>query len=240
MVSLGQWPPHHRQAQGPPAAARVQSWSATMHAVRAAVEAHADLIAEELNLKAVATSDDEQAHAHLSAKPNFRVLGPRFGPRMKEAARRHRGARRRRHRRHHRRRHGRRPRRAPGTRRPDRGARASPGRRGGLRRTPVGGPRYHAHRRARTGGPGPRGGQGDPGPAQGRTASMCPTGSPSAGRPPTKSSPLPSRPTPHGSRERSWPTAIEPGTTPAAARQDVIGIRSDRGGRAGLARPVSR
>ncbi|MBU1865307.1 MAG: isoleucine--tRNA ligase, partial [Actinobacteria bacterium] len=55
-------------------------------AVRAAVDEHRDLIADELNLKAVATSDDEQAHAHLSAKPNFRLLGPRFGPRMKEAA----------------------------------------------------------------------------------------------------------------------------------------------------------
>ncbi|MCJ7727012.1 MAG: DUF5915 domain-containing protein, partial [Acidimicrobiia bacterium] len=54
--------------------------------VRAAVADHADLIADELNLKAVSTSDDERAHAHLTAKPNFRVLGPRFGPRMKEAA----------------------------------------------------------------------------------------------------------------------------------------------------------
>ncbi len=55
-------------------------------AVRQAVADHADLVADELNVKAVSTSDDEQAHAHLSAKPNFRVLGPRFGPRMKDAA----------------------------------------------------------------------------------------------------------------------------------------------------------
>jgi len=54
--------------------------------VRSAVEEHADLIADELNLKTVTTSDDEQAHAHLSAKPNFRILGPRFGSSMKEAA----------------------------------------------------------------------------------------------------------------------------------------------------------
>jgi isoleucyl-tRNA synthetase len=55
-------------------------------AVRQAVADHTDLIADELNVKAVSTSEDEQAHAHLSAKPNFRVLGPRFGPRMKDAA----------------------------------------------------------------------------------------------------------------------------------------------------------
>jgi len=54
--------------------------------VRSAVERHADLIADELNLKAVATSQDEQAHARLSAKANFRVLGPRFESRMKEAS----------------------------------------------------------------------------------------------------------------------------------------------------------
>jgi isoleucyl-tRNA synthetase len=55
-------------------------------AVRAAVDAHSDLIADELNVKLVATSDDERAHAHLSAKPNYRRLGPRLGPRMKEVA----------------------------------------------------------------------------------------------------------------------------------------------------------
>jgi isoleucyl-tRNA synthetase len=51
-----------------------------------AVAAHADLISEELNVKEVTTSDDESALAHLSVKPNFRTLGPRFGARMKEAA----------------------------------------------------------------------------------------------------------------------------------------------------------
>ncbi|MDX1691219.1 MAG: isoleucine--tRNA ligase, partial [Acidimicrobiia bacterium] len=54
--------------------------------IRRAVEAHADLVAEELNVKRVATSEDEQAHAHLSAKANFRILGPRLGPRVKEVA----------------------------------------------------------------------------------------------------------------------------------------------------------
>jgi isoleucyl-tRNA synthetase len=55
-------------------------------AVRRAVSAHADLISDELNVKVVETSEDEQAHAHLSAKANFRVLGPRLGPRMKDVA----------------------------------------------------------------------------------------------------------------------------------------------------------
>jgi isoleucyl-tRNA synthetase len=55
-------------------------------AVRNAVERHADLIAEELNTKNVATSEDEQAHAHLSAKPNYRVLGPRLGAAMRTVA----------------------------------------------------------------------------------------------------------------------------------------------------------
>jgi isoleucyl-tRNA synthetase len=55
-------------------------------AVRAAVDAHAELVADELNVKVVATSEDERAHAHLSAKPNYRRLGPRLGARMKEVA----------------------------------------------------------------------------------------------------------------------------------------------------------
>ena len=54
--------------------------------VRAAVEAHRDLMAEELNVKEITTSDDESRLAHLSVKPNYRSLGPRFGSRMKEAA----------------------------------------------------------------------------------------------------------------------------------------------------------
>ncbi|HSG78281.1 MAG TPA: DUF5915 domain-containing protein, partial [Acidimicrobiia bacterium] len=54
--------------------------------VRRAVAAHADLVSDELNVKLVETSEDEQAHAHLSAKANFRVLGPRLGPRMKDVA----------------------------------------------------------------------------------------------------------------------------------------------------------
>lgn len=50
--------------------------------VRAAVAAHADLVADELNVKEVVTSDDERSLARIGAKPNYRTLGPRFGPRM--------------------------------------------------------------------------------------------------------------------------------------------------------------
>jgi len=54
--------------------------------VRDAITAHADLIADELNVKAVETSADEASLADLSLKPNYRSLGPRFGSAMKEAA----------------------------------------------------------------------------------------------------------------------------------------------------------
>jgi isoleucyl-tRNA synthetase len=43
-------------------------------------------IAEELNVKEVTVSADEEALVHLSARPNFRALGPRLGKRMKAAA----------------------------------------------------------------------------------------------------------------------------------------------------------
>ncbi len=55
-------------------------------AVRRAVTEHTELIAEELNVKVVETSEDERAHAHLSVKPNYRALGPRLGSRMREIA----------------------------------------------------------------------------------------------------------------------------------------------------------
>ena len=55
-------------------------------AVARAVETHSDVIADELNVKAVATSPDEGALVHLSAKANFRTLGPLFGAKMPEAA----------------------------------------------------------------------------------------------------------------------------------------------------------
>ena len=55
-------------------------------AVHTAVEAHAALVAEELNVGDVITSAAESGFATVSAKPDFARLGPRFGPRMKDAA----------------------------------------------------------------------------------------------------------------------------------------------------------
>jgi isoleucyl-tRNA synthetase len=50
------------------------------------IAAHRDLISEELNVKRVETSPAEDDLVHLSAKPNFKVLGPRFGAAMKDMA----------------------------------------------------------------------------------------------------------------------------------------------------------
>lgn len=55
-------------------------------AVAAAVEAHRPLIAEELNVRQVAVRADEGDLVTLSAKPNFKVLGPRLGKEMGRVA----------------------------------------------------------------------------------------------------------------------------------------------------------
>ena len=54
--------------------------------VARAVRDHGDVITDELNVKQVVVSDDESALVDLSAKANFRVLGPVLGPRMTEVA----------------------------------------------------------------------------------------------------------------------------------------------------------
>jgi isoleucyl-tRNA synthetase len=54
--------------------------------VAAAINEHADVIADELNVKEVSTSVDEAGLVRLSARANFRSLGPRLGPRMPEVA----------------------------------------------------------------------------------------------------------------------------------------------------------
>ena len=54
--------------------------------VRAAVESHRSLIREELNVRAVDVSDDETGLVVLSAKANFKVLGPRLGKRTRDVA----------------------------------------------------------------------------------------------------------------------------------------------------------
>ena len=54
--------------------------------VRAALRSHADLIAEELNVKAVEVLEDDAGLCDITFKANFRRLGPRAGKRMKEYA----------------------------------------------------------------------------------------------------------------------------------------------------------
>ncbi|OPZ28700.1 MAG: Isoleucine--tRNA ligase [Lentisphaerae bacterium ADurb.BinA184] len=53
---------------------------------RADLEAMAETIAEELNVKSISVRADEEELVELSAKANFKTLGPRLGRRMKAAA----------------------------------------------------------------------------------------------------------------------------------------------------------
>ncbi len=53
--------------------------------LRASLEEIQGVIAEELNVREVRVSGDENALAHLKAKPNFRTLGPKLGPAIKSA-----------------------------------------------------------------------------------------------------------------------------------------------------------
>ncbi|MFA6715315.1 MAG: isoleucine--tRNA ligase [Victivallaceae bacterium] len=54
--------------------------------IRAMLEETSAIIAEELNVKTVEFSADEDEVVHRSAKPNFKALGPKLGRFMKEAA----------------------------------------------------------------------------------------------------------------------------------------------------------
>ena len=51
---------------------------------RRALQAMAELIAAELNIKEAILVEDETQFSDISYRPNFRLLGPRFGKRMKE------------------------------------------------------------------------------------------------------------------------------------------------------------
>ncbi len=55
--------------------------------VREEIAGHTELIAEELNVKHVSVEDNEDHLVHLSAKANFKVLGPRLGAKMRDVAR---------------------------------------------------------------------------------------------------------------------------------------------------------
>jgi isoleucyl-tRNA synthetase len=55
-------------------------------AERAAIEARADLVTAELNVKELDFVGDEAELVSYTAKPNYRTLGPRFGKRMPQVA----------------------------------------------------------------------------------------------------------------------------------------------------------
>ena len=55
-------------------------------AEREAIEARADLVTAELNVKELDFVSDEGELVRYSAKPNYRALGPRFGKRMPQVA----------------------------------------------------------------------------------------------------------------------------------------------------------
>lgn len=55
-------------------------------AVRAGIEHHKELVAEELNVKEVVVLKDDAGLASVSFKANFKTLGKKLGPRMKAAA----------------------------------------------------------------------------------------------------------------------------------------------------------
>src|SRR6185436_14234173 len=52
--------------------------------VRSEVLASDALIADEINVKEVVAADDESAFATVTVKPNFKTLGKRLGPKLKE------------------------------------------------------------------------------------------------------------------------------------------------------------
>jgi isoleucyl-tRNA synthetase len=55
-------------------------------AVRMALDANAALLLEELNIKEVEFAENPEAYVSYEVKPNFKVLGPRFGARVKQIA----------------------------------------------------------------------------------------------------------------------------------------------------------
>ncbi|MDH3471719.1 MAG: isoleucine--tRNA ligase [Acidimicrobiia bacterium] len=54
--------------------------------LRDAMAGHSSLIAEELNVKEVAVADHEDELVHLTAKADFKALGPRLGNKVKDVA----------------------------------------------------------------------------------------------------------------------------------------------------------
>jgi isoleucyl-tRNA synthetase len=73
---------HKLKTRQPLATVTVVSTSAP---VRAAIEAHSELLLEELNVKKVVALADDAVLASLSFKPNLKTLGKRMGPKLKDA-----------------------------------------------------------------------------------------------------------------------------------------------------------
>ena len=73
---------HNLKVRQPLAALRVASHHED---VLAELAAYQDIVADELNVKQVLFSRHETGMANLKAKPDFRRLGPRLGPKVKEA-----------------------------------------------------------------------------------------------------------------------------------------------------------
>ncbi|MFV1998934.1 MAG: isoleucine--tRNA ligase [Acidimicrobiia bacterium] len=86
VVSLGRGlrKRHDIRVRQPLASVTVVTRSAEL---RASINAHTALIAEELNVKQVVVEQDEAGLVDLEARANFKTLGPRLGKSMKDAAR---------------------------------------------------------------------------------------------------------------------------------------------------------
>jgi isoleucyl-tRNA synthetase len=74
---------HNLKVRQPLAALRVASHH---EAVLAELAAYQDIITDELNVKQVLFSRHETSMANLKAKADFKRLGPRLGPKVKEAS----------------------------------------------------------------------------------------------------------------------------------------------------------
>ena len=72
---------HHLRVRQPVASVTVLTRD---EKVEEAVSSHIDLIGDELNVKAITTSRSEGDLVDLSARANFKTLGPRLGKRVKE------------------------------------------------------------------------------------------------------------------------------------------------------------
>ena len=74
---------HQLKVRQPLAALTVATVDANAHT---ALDAHRDLLVDELNVRAVHLRDDETDLVEVTVRPDFKVLGPRLGARVKDVA----------------------------------------------------------------------------------------------------------------------------------------------------------